>query len=131
MALKPQAEQEVRLKNAWNNVQHELMECAAYYNTQAVCLKVSEYDEKTVKGARDISSEFLNRASRVAQTIGMTPDALASRFKMAQEDQLKLLKGSCVNFSSLMSRYQDRCELLWRDVGAVRDEYLKCTTRCR
>jgi hypothetical protein len=35
------------------------------------------------------------------------------------------LNGSCVNFSSLMSRYLDRCERVYNDFRAVVNEYMK------
>jgi hypothetical protein len=114
-----------RLRNAMNNVQHEMIECAAYYNIFAACLAVSNYDVKRVDKMRELSNEFLTRGSQLALSIGMTADAMASRFQMAHQNQLNLIKKSCINISSLIYRYQDRCLLILRDFRAVVNEYLK------
>jgi NTP pyrophosphatase (non-canonical NTP hydrolase) len=50
-----QSEQEtVRLKNALNNVQQEMMECAAYYVNLAACLAISN-EQKTSDEMRKAS----------------------------------------------------------------------------
>jgi hypothetical protein len=114
-----------RIKNALNNVNQEMMECAAYYYISAACFAVSNRDAKTIEQMKQISDDFLERGIRVANEIGLTADAQLSRFKMANQEQMKLLNGSCVNFSSLMSRYLDRCERVYNDFRAVVNEYMK------
>ena len=118
-----QGDQAQRLQNAMNNVQQEMMECAAYYITVGTC--IGKQDAKTAEGLQKIGGDFIERGGMLAKEIGMTEDAVASRFKMAHQDQLNLIKKDCVNISSLMSRYQDRCELIWRDFKAVVNEYMK------
>jgi hypothetical protein len=112
-----------RLQTAMNNVQQEMVECTSYYYTFSTCIGNS--DKKTMDGMRGIADQFLERSAQVAGAIGMTTDAVASRLKMAQQDQFNLIKKDCVNISSLISRYQDRCELIWRDFKAVVNEYMK------
>jgi hypothetical protein len=86
----------IRLKNAMNNEQQDAMECAAYYMDFAVCLAVSD-KQKSFDEMRTISDQFFDPGIKLGQAIGMTEDAMVSRFKMAQQDQLILLNSSCVN----------------------------------
>jgi hypothetical protein len=108
-----QGDQAQRHKNALNNVQHEMTACAVYFNIYAACLAHSKYDGKTVDGMQKIASEFIDRGGSLAKEIGLTPDAVASRYKMAEQDEFNLIKNDCVNISSLISRYVKRRQKGW------------------
>jgi hypothetical protein len=93
-----------KLRNAMNNAQEEMIQCAAYFNIVAVCLAVSNKPASTINGYRQQSGLLLEKSIRLSEFTGITVDAIKSRFEMANKDDMTLLRSSCVNISSLLSR---------------------------
>ena len=96
---------DAKLRNAMNNAQEEMIQCAAYFNIVAVCLAVSNKPASTINGYRQQSGLLLEKSIRLSEFTGITVDAMKSRFEMANKDDMTLLRSSCVNISSLLSRY--------------------------
>jgi hypothetical protein len=95
----------VKVRNALNNAQGEMIQCAAYFNVVAACMAVSNKAPSTIDGYRRHSDELLSRSIRLSETTGITADAMKSRYEMANKDHMALLQSNCVNISSLFSRY--------------------------
>jgi hypothetical protein len=108
--------QDEKLLKAINNVSYELASCAAYYNVVAACLKVSNFDEKTISFYRNLSGKAFDRSFELGKIAGISLDAQESRFKAETSDQMKMINNSCVNYSSLRVRFETKCEALLTDV---------------
>ena len=91
---------DAKLRNAMNNAQEEMIQCAAYFNMVAVSNKPAS----TINGYRQQSGLLLEKSIRLSEFTGITVDAMKSRFEMANKDDMTLLRSSCVNISSLLSR---------------------------
>lgn len=96
---------------AWNNVQYEITQCAAFWQLLRACMPEDAKPEQ-VQQAKKVTEHFSELAITIGKEIGMTQDAMISRLKMALEDQSKLTQGKCLNFSSLAERHLARCKAL-------------------
>jgi hypothetical protein len=109
--------------NALNNVQMELSMCIAYFNFAMQCAPDEMKDE--VKAFEPTIESMSNFAHKIGSSIGMTQDGMVSRLKIAAEEESKIIGGTCVNFSSLITRYSARCKQLGEHADEVFDEYMK------
>ena len=114
-----------KLRAALNNAQHEMIECAAYFNVVAVCLAVSNKAASTVDSYRRLSDQLLEQSIKVSKITGITVDAMKSRYDIANKDHMALLQSSCVNISSLFSRYMDRCEFVANNFKGLVEGYMQ------
>jgi hypothetical protein len=108
---------------AWNNVQYEITQCAAFWQFTRACAPYEAKAEE-VQQAERVAKHFSDLAVVIGMKIGMTQDAMISSLKMAMEDQAKLTEGKCVNFSSLAMRYTARCKILGEHPEAAFLEYM-------
>ena len=108
---------------AWNNVQYEITQCAAFWQVVRACAPDGTKAEE-VQQAERVAKHFSDLAVVIGMKIGMTMDAMISNLKMAAEDQAKLTEGKCVNFSSLAVRYTARCKVLGEHPEAAFHEYM-------
>jgi len=74
---------------AWNNVQDEITQCAAFWQFFRACAPEGAKEEE-VQRAERIAKQMSDLAITIGMKIGMTQDAMISRLKMAMEDQAKL-----------------------------------------
>ena len=93
-----------KVRNAVNNAQGEMIQCAAHFNVVAACLAVSNKKLSAIDGYRRHSDELLSRSLKLSEITGITVDAMKSRYDMANKDHMTLLRSDCINFSSLVSR---------------------------
>jgi hypothetical protein len=114
-----------KLRAAMNSAQHEMIQCAAYFNVVAACLAVSNKAASTIDGYRRFSDELLSRSLKLSEVTGITGDAMKSRYDMANKDHIALLRSDCVNISSLFSRYMDRCEFVATNFKGLVEEYMQ------
>jgi hypothetical protein len=108
---------------AWNNVQDEITQCAAFWQFFRACAPEGAKEEE-LQQAEQIAKHMSDLAVVIGMKIRMTQDAMTSRLKMAMEDQAKLTEGRCVNFASLAARYTARCKILGEHPEAVFREYM-------
>ena len=114
-----------KIRNAVNNAQAEMIQCAAYFNVVAVCLAVSNKKPSTIEGYQRHSDELLSRSLKLSKITGITDDAMKSRYDIANKDHIALLRSDCVNISSLLSRYMDRCEFVANNFKGLVEEYMQ------
>lgn len=108
---------------AWDSVQYDVTQCAAFWQLFRTCAPDSATGEEKQQAER-IAKYFSDLALTIGVKIGMTPDAMISRLKMAIEDQAKLTEGKCVNFSSLAIRYTARCKAIGEHPEVAFHEYM-------
>jgi hypothetical protein len=108
---------------AWQDVQDEITQCAAFWQILRACVPDGAKAEEVRQGDR-VAKYFSDLAVEIGMKIGMTQDAMVSGLKMAIEDQAKLTEGNCVNFSSLAVRYTTRCKILGEHPEAAFHEYM-------
>jgi hypothetical protein len=113
-----------RAKLALNNTQHEMTECSAYYTVMRRCIG-SERNPKLYEDTSELITRLNELAFKTGRSVGMTQDAMLSRLRMSLEGQMSLINYDCVNVSSLMSRYADRCKFVAERPDEVLAEYLK------
>ena len=65
----------------------------------------------------------IDKSVEIAARINLTDDAVGSRLKMANEEQTRVTKDSCTNFSSLYTLHGQRCKLLGENSDAIYNEY--------
>lgn len=109
---------------ALSNLQMEYSVCVAYYLKLIKC-SPKETEEESTRQLTPTIRNFIDMSTKIAASIKMTNDAAVSRIKMADEEQTRVIKNSCTNFSSLYSLHGQRCKLLGEDADAILDEYLK------
>ena len=114
-----------KLRNALNNAQGEMIQCAAYFNVVAACLAVSNKAASAIDGYRQHSDGLLSKSLKLSEVTGITDDAMKSRYDMANKDHMALLRFDCVNISSLYSRYMDRCEFVATNFKELVEEYIQ------
>jgi hypothetical protein len=110
--------------NALNNVHMELAVCTAYFTNVVRCAP-AEHQKEVREKTKPVLESMSKSALRIAKTIGLTQDAMASRLLMATEEQTKLMNNSCVNLSSLYTRHGQRCKQLGENPDSVLLEYMK------
>ena len=93
-----------KLRDALNNAQAEMIQCAAYFDVVAACLAVSNKEPSTIEAYQRHSQELMLNGHKLSELTGITDDAMMSRYKIAHQDHMTLLRSSCVNISSLYSR---------------------------
>ena len=111
-----------KVRNAVNNAQGEMIQCAAYFNVVAACLAMSNKKPGEIDGYRRQSNLLLEKSIKLSEITGITVDAMKSR---TNKDHMALLRSDCVNFSSLLSRYMDRCEFVATNFKGLVEEYMQ------
>ena len=114
-----------KLRTAVNNAQGEMIQCVAYFNVVAACMAVSNKAVSTIDAYRKHSDGLLSKSLKLSEITGITDDAMKSRFDMANKEHMALLRSSCVNISSLLSRYRDRCEFVATNFRGLVEEYMQ------
>jgi hypothetical protein len=108
---------------ALSNVHMEYSVCIAYYLKFISC-SPKEMEAEATQQLTPTIRNFFNMSTKIAATIKMTDDAAVSRIKMADEEQTRVIKNSCTNFSSLYPLHGQRCKLLGENSDAIYNEYL-------
>lgn len=111
-----------RLQRVLNNVQHEMITCAAYFGAVSACMG-NVQDQKGEAAYAAAAERLVSLSTEIGMSIGLTPDAMSSRAKMEAERIKGLLNNSCVNVSSIMSRHMDRCKVVASNPDAILAEY--------
>lgn len=93
-------------RTALINFQHELSQCAAFFDTTAGCLKDSD---KTKKEFRGLTQDMMNQAVIVGQKISMTVETMHTRFRLVRESLISDINGKCANLSVLVERHFETC----------------------
>ena len=112
---------------ALNNTQHEMTTCAAFSSIMTQCTMNRRRPEEEAQyqelvAARD---QALKDATSLGLEIGMTPDALSSRFGIEVKTMQDLIKKDCVNVSSLLSRFAMRCKQVFDNPASILEEYMR------
>ena len=116
--------QDQKTIRALNNLHDEMLACIAYYTIGHACTKDQLPPEITDRTA--VAIKALREGSyEIGQMLGMTDDAMTSRLKMRADEMRRLTNESCINFSSLLSRYADRCKLVVQSPDTILAEYMK------
>ena len=102
-----------RERQALNNTQHEMTTCAAFYGLMKQCIvhraRPSE-DGKIIQNADAAIERLVNDAREIGSSLGTTEDAMYSRMVNDMTTMKDLVKNDCINISSLLRRYANRCE---------------------
>lgn len=95
------------------NIHGELMQCSPYFELLAACMRTRPDAPGAETRARDLQSravDFKELAIRIGLGIGLTQDAITSRYRFNMEEMIRLTAGQpCENLASLMSRWQAMC----------------------
>jgi hypothetical protein len=94
---------------AMNNFHHEIAECVAYYTAIAKCAttnpKFGHFSEAYNKAAQEVLGYYW----KVGEVLEITNDAAQSRLVLSAQDMVELINSNCINISSLLARYSDKC----------------------
>lgn len=116
---------------ALSNLQHQFTTCVAYFTTAKMCILGRKQDGdasalKVVQGAIDSVIEL---QLKTGEAINMTQDAVVSRTALELKEMADLMKGNCVNLSSLIARHGDRCREVIADPSKALDGYVAAQKR--
>ena len=90
------------LRRLKDDIHREMSTCVSYFRIVAMCLSQG-WDFKQAAADNDKHSEDLNdKAGKLAQEIGISPEAAGRRMFIAGEEMMKLVKRNCENLSSLI-----------------------------
>jgi hypothetical protein len=112
-----------REKYALSNLQSELTTCGAFYLAAEQCLRNTPGQQETADVYRGAANAMLQNAIAMGRSIGMTEDAIVSRFKLLSDDMMNLMQRNCSNIDSLTSRHQERCQAVYKDPQSIAAEY--------
>ncbi len=94
-------------------VHGELAQCSSYFRLVALCIRTrpdvpdaasmaAEYDR--------LAADFQQLGVQTGLAVGLTTDAVTSRFRMTLEDMVRMTREQpCENFASLRSRWERMC----------------------
>ena len=116
--------QDQKTIRALNNLHDEMLACIAYYTIGHACTKDQLPPEITESTAVAIKS-LTEGSYEIGQMLGMTDDAMTSRLRMHADEMRRLINESCINFSSLLNRYADRCQRVIQSPDSIFDEYMQ------
>lgn len=111
-----------RAQRVLNNVQHEMITCAAYFGAVSACMGNAQ-DKKGEAAYAAAAERMVSLSTEIGMSIGLTADAISARAKLEADEMKKLLNNSCVNISSIMVRHMDRCTLVSSNPDAIVKEY--------
>ena len=108
---------------AMNNFHHEMAECIAFYRAIATCSandgsKGAALTERAEKAGEALLMYYLV----LGDNLGITDDAAKSRLLLSAKEMMKLINNSCMNFSSLLTRYSNKCVAISNDPAKVMKE---------
>ncbi|WP_198371397.1 hypothetical protein [Roseomonas rosulenta] len=107
------AQQTPAQRQAGLNIHGELMQCAPFFELLAVCMRTRPdvpASEATARSYQSRAADFQDLGARIGLGLGLTPDAIASRYRMNMETMIRLTEQQpCENLASLMSRFQSMC----------------------
>jgi hypothetical protein len=106
---------------AMNALQEEVTVCEAYYAVVGRCVEEDADLSKQMQSAEDVLEK---EAVVVGKSIGMTNDAISSRFSLFLDQDMSLMNNSCVNLPSLLTRHADRCKIVVEHPQIILNEYL-------
>lgn len=113
-----------------NNYHNELLTCANYFMLVQRCVSNTPgVKAEVVAGYGKAADELIGRSFVIGKMIAMTQDAQMSRMKMEGEAMMALVNNDCVNISSAITRYLDRCEMTFSDTDKVLSEHLAKASR--
>ena len=82
-----------------DSVQSEISMCISYYIVLKGC--VADRDRNLAESTQKVMDALTERAFRLGTEIGMSGDAMLTRLKTFQDDQMQLIGRKCTNISSL------------------------------
>jgi hypothetical protein len=106
-----------------DGVQSEISMCISYYIVLKGC--VADRDRNLAENTQKVMDALTERAFKLGTEIGMTGDAMLTRLKTFQDDQMQLIGRKCANISSLSARHDERCTQVAKKGDAILPGYLK------
>ncbi len=94
---------------ALNNVHADMVTCIAYFETLRRCIGDDPKRKEAADGYHAAADALLAKSFILSKEIGLTDDAAQSRLAMAAQDMVQLMQKNCINISSLLNRYSERC----------------------
>jgi hypothetical protein len=120
--------QDAREQQAMNNVQAEMTTCVAFYAIETQCLRLRNRPQEDAQLIQDTSAakdRLQNQAGEIGIALGITPDAMVSRLSNEITSMKALIKDSCINIASLLSRHAMRCKQVTENPDSILVEYMK------
>lgn len=104
-------------RQALNNFQAELLECAMFYEISAVGLKRNGSPASIASSphANKSKEELVMMASLVGKRIGMSVQGMTEWANLSYKSQMKKMDGNFVNYSILLQEYLEPCTVLLND----------------
>ena len=120
--------QDARERQAMNNVQGEMTRCVAFYAITTQCLRQRnrpQEDAQLIQTGSAAQDRLLKQAGDIGIALEITPDAMVSRLSNEMTLMKALIKDSCINIASLLSRHGMRCKQVTENPDSILVEYMK------
>lgn len=98
--------QPLRIEDVPSEMVGEFGECTAYYGIAKVCFDKSGFPSTQLDSAINISMKTYFDA---ATAMGMSPSAIAAKYRLTFVLEMKLISNSCANMAILIENYSERC----------------------
>jgi|SoiMethySBSTD1v2_1073268.scaffolds.fasta_scaffold00799_48 hypothetical protein len=110
------ADDMAQIRQAMNNLQHEMTQCSAFFALSAACIEdMPKPDAKKLAANYNKAGlEILGKAWEIGASLGMTDDAMNSRAMLATDEMKELVSDSCTNIASALVRYGSSCKELYQ-----------------
>lgn len=93
-----------------NQLQEEATVCAVFYDVSGTCIGAG--DPQLAARYSQTSSAMLMGAMHVGRSIGMTDEAISSRYALAFRRIREDMRSDCVNISIIINRHAQACRNL-------------------
>ena len=107
-------------KEALNDFQHELSECAIFYDISERALKKNGSPDALSSSQQSAhrKSVLFVLAYMIGRDIGMNEDVISARLKKYFRSMVDMMNGDIANHSILVQKYAQSCEFLYRNSDA-------------
>jgi hypothetical protein len=111
------AEINEKQRQALNNFQHELSECAMFYSVSEEGLKKNGSPSalETSKRSGQLKNQMIELAMMIGQVTGMNQKAMQARFQMSFKGMMDEMNDNFVNYSILLQKHAVPCAQLIND----------------
>ena len=101
--------------------------CAVYYGVVRQCIRNRgrpNEDGKTIQTTDGVIDRLVKEARSIGTSLGMTEDAMSSRMVNDMTTMKTWINNDCINISSLLRRYAERCKQVVENPDSILIEHM-------
>ena len=104
-----------------NDLQYDFTECAVYFRIAEEGVSRKPNSAEETRNLSRYSKRMKEAAMELGDNIGISSNAVVSRFELVKEQQVDMIDGDLVNISVLINKYNDNCASMVKVYNQLRD----------